>query len=185
MRIDVDIRGIRRTLALRRAGDGWDVTLDGRRVAVEMVEAAPGGDRWALRIAGPAHDAGGAPAPARSHDVVFGARGADAADTVVLVDGIVVSATIADPRAARRRGPGGGPATGGQVAVTAPMPGRVVRVLVEPGMVVLPRQPLVVVEAMKMENDLRAPRAGVVREVHAAEGRAVEAGTVLVVIDPS
>jgi biotin carboxyl carrier protein len=62
------------------------------------------------------------------------------------------------------------------------MPGRVVKVLVAPGDAVLARQGLVVVEAMKMENELRAPRAGTVAEVRVREGTPVEANVVLVVI---
>ena len=62
------------------------------------------------------------------------------------------------------------------------MPGKVVKVLVAPGDEVVLRQGLVVVEAMKMENELRAGRAGVVREVLVVEGASVEAGAPLVVI---
>jgi biotin carboxyl carrier protein len=63
------------------------------------------------------------------------------------------------------------------------MPGRVVRVLVQPGDAVEARQPVVVVEAMKMENELRSPKAGRVKDVAVAAGTSVEAGRVLVVID--
>jgi len=55
-------------------------------------------------------------------------------------------------------------------------------VLVKPDEAVAARQPLVVVEAMKMENELRAPRAGIVADVRVAEGASVEANTVLVVL---
>ena len=64
--------------------------------------------------------------------------------------------------------------------VAAPMPGRVVRVLVQPGDEVLARQGLVIIEALKMENELTAPRAGRVSEVLASEGQSVEAGRLLV-----
>lgn len=67
--------------------------------------------------------------------------------------------------------------------VTSPMPGRVVRVLVKTGDVVAARQGLVVVEAMKMENELSVPRGGRVREVLASEGAPVEAGRLLVVVE--
>ena len=63
------------------------------------------------------------------------------------------------------------------------MPGRIIKVLVKPGDVVAARQGLVVVEAMKMENELRSPKAGTVTEVRVAEGTSVEARTVLVVVD--
>lgn len=67
-------------------------------------------------------------------------------------------------------------------AVTVPMPGRVVRVLVAVGERVTARQGVVVVEAMKMENELRTPEDGVVKEVLVVPGAAVEAGAVLVVV---
>jgi biotin carboxyl carrier protein len=62
------------------------------------------------------------------------------------------------------------------------MPGRVVRVLAEPGVDVVAGQGLFVIEAMKMENELKAPRAGRLREVAVREGQAVEAGALLAVV---
>jgi biotin carboxyl carrier protein len=63
------------------------------------------------------------------------------------------------------------------------MPGKVVKVLVKPGDEVKARQGLVVVEAMKMENELRSPKDGRVAEVLVAEGASVEAGRLLVVVE--
>jgi acetyl/propionyl-CoA carboxylase alpha subunit len=76
-------------------------------------------------------------------------------------------------------------ATGGaeQSAIKAPMPGTVIRVLVEPGAEVTARQPLVVLEAMKMETPLVSPYAGTVRAVHVAEGDRVAGGAILVELD--
>ena len=71
----------------------------------------------------------------------------------------------------------------GPVRVAAPMPGRVLRVQVSPGDEVAAGQGLVVVEAMKMENELRATRAGRVLEVVVREGQAVETGALLVVLE--
>ncbi len=78
-------------------------------------------------------------------------------------------------------GPGHAPAGGG--VLKAPMPGLVVRVLVEPGQAVEAGQGVVVLEAMKMENELKAAAAGVVRVVLAEVGRPVEKGQVLVELD--
>ena len=72
---------------------------------------------------------------------------------------------------------------GGGHHVTAPMSGKVVRLLVAPGDEVEAGQGVVVVEAMKMENELTAPRAGRIAEVAVAEGASVEAGKVLIVIE--
>jgi len=71
----------------------------------------------------------------------------------------------------------------GTKRIKAPMPGRVLRVLVAPGDEVTAGQGLVVVEAMKMENELKAPGAGRVTEVAVTEGASVEAGRLLVVIE--
>ena len=76
----------------------------------------------------------------------------------------------------------GGPSGG---VVRAPMPGLVVRVEVLEGQQVGAGAPLVVVEAMKMENELRAQRAGRVVKVHVRAGTAVEKGTALVTLEPS
>jgi biotin carboxyl carrier protein len=63
------------------------------------------------------------------------------------------------------------------------MPGKIVKVLVKPGDSVQPRQGIVVVEAMKMENELRSQKTGTVSEVRVKEGASVEAGAILVVVE--
>jgi biotin carboxyl carrier protein len=79
----------------------------------------------------------------------------------------------------RHRSDGPGVSGGGEQRVSAPMPGRVLRVLVQPGAAVVAGQVLVVIEAMKMENALTALRDGVVREVAVIEGTSVETGRLL------
>jgi acetyl/propionyl-CoA carboxylase alpha subunit len=83
----------------------------------------------------------------------------------------------------RRGGSSADSGRAGLQPVIAPMPGRVVRVLVNPGDAVAARQGVIVVEAMKMENELRSPKAGTVKEVSVTPGTSVEAGRVLVVIE--
>jgi biotin carboxyl carrier protein len=63
------------------------------------------------------------------------------------------------------------------------MPGKVVRLLVAPGDAVTAGQGLIVVEAMKMQNEIKAPRAGRVLEVRAAEGATVAAGEALLILE--
>jgi pyruvate carboxylase subunit B len=75
---------------------------------------------------------------------------------------------------------GGGARPAGPAVLRAPMPGMVVRVLVEEGAVVAAAAGVVVLEAMKMENELRAPAAATVRKVHIRPGQAVEKGQPLV-----
>lgn len=83
---------------------------------------------------------------------------------------------------ARRSRVGASVGAKGVHVVAAPMPGRVVRVLIEPGKVVTRGQGVAVVEAMKMENELVAPVDGVVREVRAVVDDSVQAGDVLVIV---
>ncbi|MDX6515304.1 MAG: glutaconyl-CoA/methylmalonyl-CoA decarboxylase subunit gamma, partial [Gaiellaceae bacterium] len=75
------------------------------------------------------------------------------------------------------------PAAGGPQTLTAPMPGTVLRVLVAPGEAVEARQPLLVLEAMKMETPIVAPYAGRVTQVHVEEGTSVAAGAPLVALE--
>lgn len=100
--------------------------------------------------------------------------------TEVHVGGVVVEAIVNGRRTA---GDGGSASAEGASRLTAPMPGKVVRVLVAPGDQVEARQPLVVVEAMKMENELTAPRAGTVSDVPVTEGMSVEAGRLLAALE--
>lgn len=94
-----------------------------------------------------------------------------------------VDVTAVVDRRRRESASGGGAAAAGVQRVNAPMPGRVVRILVKAGDEVEVRQGLVVVEAMKMENELGSPKAGRVKEVAVGEGASVEAGRLLVVIE--
>jgi biotin carboxyl carrier protein len=98
----------------------------------------------------------------------------------VWIDGEAFQARVEG--AARRRGRVGGVAAGTGQRLLAPMPGKVVAVLVEVGQAVEAGTGLVILEAMKMENEFRAGVAGIVTEVHVAAGEAVDAGDLLVVI---
>lgn len=71
----------------------------------------------------------------------------------------------------------------GEVVVTAPIPGLIVKILVEPGDSIVEEQPLVILEAMKMENEIRAVRSGVVKSVAIQPGARVEQNSVLLVVE--
>jgi len=87
---------------------------------------------------------------------------------------------------AQRQRPSAKPAAsvGGRQEITAPMSGRVVQVLVQPGQTVQEGESLVIIEAMKMETEIRAIAPGRVKEVQVTLDTAVEVGQVLVVIEP-
>lgn len=92
---------------------------------------------------------------------------------------------VLDERTAHIRGlAGAGSVAGGPKSLKAPMPGMVIRVTAEVGQEVSAGQSLVVLEAMKMENDLKAAGPGTVESVTVASGQTVEKGTVLVTFRP-
>jgi biotin carboxyl carrier protein len=99
---------------------------------------------------------------------------------VVAIDGYRFEIEVRDPRRWSRKS--GGAGTEGVQSIAAPMPGKVVRVLVAPGDEVEAGQGLVVVEAMKMQNEMKASRAGRVLALPAKEGATVAAGEVLATI---
>jgi len=146
-------------------GNGrYRVTVDGRALTVDHRRLGPH-DR-SLLLDG------------RSHDVTLACR--DDLYTVVLEgrslevelgDAVPGDAVVARARAT------------GPVRLTAPMPGKLVRLLVAAGQEVAAGQGLLVMEAMKMENELKAPRAGRVRDIHVAERQAVETGALLLVLE--
>jgi biotin carboxyl carrier protein len=89
---------------------------------------------------------------------------------------------LTDPK--RLRGVGSGADhSDGLVEIKTAMPGKVVRVLTEPGAVVEKGDSVLVVEAMKMQNELKSPKAGTIRDVRVAEGDAVGAGDILATIE--
>jgi biotin carboxyl carrier protein len=164
--IDVEIGGSLRRVELERAGDTWHARIDGRDLSLNAARSPSG---WSLLLDGDSYD--------------VSVRD-DGATLTVSVGGRTMVATVVDPRAyaPRQRGTADD-GHGGVRHVVAPMPGRVVKVLVRAGDRVTSRQGLVVIEAMKMENELRSPADALVREVRVSEDASVDAGAVLVVLE--
>lgn len=98
------------------------------------------------------------------------------------VNGHIYLAEVRDPRSlrARRRA---ADSAGGPRKVTAPMPGKIVRILLAEGDRVEAGQGIVVIEAMKMQNEMRSPKAGIVKKIAVAEGAAVNPGETLAVVE--
>ena len=170
MILQVEAAGRRRTVEVSRSGDRFHVSIDGQPHEVDVKEV---GGVLSLLIGTTSYDI------SRSKTV----EGID----MVHVDGVPVEVTVVEDRPSWGRGPSTALGTGarddGPQRITAPMPGKVVKLLVKAGDRVEPRQGVVVVEAMKMENELRARAAGTVSEVRAVEGTTVEAGAILVVLE--
>jgi biotin carboxyl carrier protein len=96
----------------------------------------------------------------------------------VFIDGMVVRVEIEQPGARRRR-----PAPAGHESLAAPMPATVIRILVAPGQAVVGGEPLIILEAMKMEMPLRAPHDAVVEALRCSEGELVQPGVPLIDLD--
>jgi biotin carboxyl carrier protein len=173
VRFRLEVEGQVHTVDLERTGSSWAVAVEGHRWQVDM---RPSGHAWSLLLTRGEPEA---QAGARSHDVRLRWTGTDAAR--LNGAGTDVTVTVAQVTPRGRRGAAAHGRADGQVR--APMPGRVVRVPVVAGQAVAARQAVVVVEAMKMENELRAPHAGVVRALHVQSGDPVDAGQLLVELD--
>jgi biotin carboxyl carrier protein len=141
------------------------------RVNDKLVEARRTDSGWSLLVDGKIY----------AVDVDPGKDG----DLIVEVRGMSVPVKVLDPRrqileTARKTH---ARAASGPQPVMAPMPGKVVKILVKAGDAVTVGQPIAVVEAMKMENELRAPRDGKIVAVHVAEGQAVDGQAALLTIE--
>ena len=171
MRLEVDVAGRPRLVTIEPLGADGDAT----RLALRWDDTTREVDVSALgpgRLSMILPESGRASRGVRGDELVPG-------DWVLGIGGRQVRARVSDGRRRRRAAAS---QAGGDHAVAAPMPGRVVRVFVEPGDRVAAGQGLAVVEAMKMENEVAAPAAGVVSDVRAAPGDSVEAGGVLVTL---
>lgn len=153
-----------RAVKVNPTGTRVEFSIDGQDVAADLVEVSPG--IFSVLIGSEAFEV-------RVESALQGAR--------IWVDGREYLAELDDPRR-WRRGAGGASGAEGRQRVFAPMPGKVVRVLVEPESTVTVGQGLLVVEAMKMQNEIKSPKEGKVERIDVREGQAVTAGEVLLTI---
>jgi biotin carboxyl carrier protein len=149
-------------------GGLYRVTVDGRERIIDA--ARVNGDSWSIA------DAGGG--RQRIVDLDTAANG----DLLASVQNATIALKLVDARRAAAAKLAAPREPSGPQPIRAPMPGKVVKVLVKAGEAVKSGQGVAVVEAMKMENELRAPRDGTIAEVAAKDGQAVEAGQVLVTL---
>ena len=166
----VEVNGRVRQVAVRRKDGALFVEVDGQAWAVDAVPV--GGHGLSLLVSGLGRTL--------SHDVTL-AGDAATGHTNVYVDSFVVPVALNGRKRSGRKEDGAHSGSGPQ-RLLAPMPGKVVRVLVKQGDPVRARQPIAVIEAMKMENELRAGRDGSVVELSVTAGQSVEAGTLIAVV---
>jgi biotin carboxyl carrier protein len=168
MKLTAEIAGEKHELDIRHDGSRVFAEIDGRRYDVEEHASQPGlylllsdGYVYECRVAHP-------DTKRESSEVTIGSR----AYTVTLADPKRLrGAQIADSHA------------GGTSQIVAPMPGKVVRVLVETGAEVEAGAGVLVVEAMKMQNEMKSPKAGKVTSINVVAGATVNAGDVLAIVE--
>lgn len=172
MNVEIDINGRRHVASVERTGSRYRIEVDGRADVVDVARV----DRTTVSMILDGERE-------VSHEATI-LEGREPGELEVYLRAGVVHARLAaaGPRRPGARGGLSGAADGPQ-RVTAPMPGKVIKVLVKPGDTVAARQGVVVIEAMKMENELRASRPGQVKDVHVAEGDLVETGRLMAVIE--
>lgn len=164
MKLQVTIAGQRQSVELQPGRDGWECVIGGQLRAVDVVEVAPG--VFSLLLDGHSF-------------TIHVERQGDSCR--VHTRGTDLVASVENPRRwAGRRGALAGLA--GPQEIIAPMPGKIIRLLVGPAQEVEEGQGLVVVEAMKMQNEIPSPKKGVVERVLVREGDTVEHGETLLVV---
>jgi biotin carboxyl carrier protein len=164
MLYDVTIDGKRYKLELNRGDGRWSCRLDGRDLEVDAVLARP--DVLSLRIGNKAYEV-------KSERV--------ANDLHLWVGSARFAAELRDPRSLRgltHAGDDRGPRK-----IIAPMPGKVVRLLVREGDDVEVGAGIAVVEAMKMQNEIKSPKKGAVQKILVSEAATVNAGEVLAIVE--
>ena len=162
---DVTIDGKDFRLELERKQSGWQCRLDGRNIEMNAVLARR--DVLSILIDGKAYEI------KREHT---------ATDTHLWVGSVRYLAELRDPRSLRGR-KGAGADDKGPKKILAPMPGKVVRMLVNQGQPVEAGQSILVVEAMKMQNEIKSPKKGTLQKIVAIEGGNVNAGDVLAIVE--
>jgi biotin carboxyl carrier protein len=150
---------------LTQAGERWNCMLDGRELPVDVVSGQNG--VLSLLLDGKSYEV--------KQEVV-------GTEMNVVVGHERFVASVRDPRSFRSRSRTGA-SEQGVMKIKAPMPGKVVRVLAGVGTPVEAGQSVLVIEAMKMQNELKAPKTGVVKKINVAEGAAVDAGQALVEVE--
>ena len=159
--------GTERRVSVERVGSAFEVSIDGKRFVVDR--AAVGERLRSLVVDG--------------HQFEVSAQSDGDGRYRISALGDDTTVEVRDPLRHLAMGSGADEASDGKRAVTAYMPGRVVAVLVEEGHQVEVGQGVVVLEAMKMENEFKATTAGRVKEVRVQAGQTVNPGDVLVVIE--
>jgi len=168
MKLEIRIGERVRSVEITREGGRLVCVLDGQMLEADAVEVTPG--VYSVLLGG------------RAFEVrVDAEEGRSPGSLRVHTGAAEFAAEVLDPRVWRGRRGAGVEAAGAQ-QVTAPMPGKIVRVLAAVGDQVEAGQGLLVIEAMKMQNEIRAPKGGCVEKLHVREGQAVNSGEILAVV---
>jgi biotin carboxyl carrier protein len=164
MLYDITIDGKKYRLDLNRADGRWSCRLEGREFEIDAILTRP--DVLSLRIGDRAYEV-------KSERV--------SNDLHLWIGSTCFAVEVRDPRSLRGRTRAGD--DHGPRKITAPMPGKVVRLLVHEGDEVEPGSGVAVVEAMKMQNEIKSPKKGTIQKILVSKGAAVNAGDVLAIVE--
>jgi biotin carboxyl carrier protein len=162
---EVIVEGKTHRIELEKAGAGWECRVDGRPILIDAL--IPYHDVLSLLVNG------------HSYEIK---REQTATGLHLWVGSNRFAVELRDPRSLRSRQKAAGDEKGPR-KILAPMPGRIVRLLVGEGSVVEAGQGIVVVEAMKMQNEIKSPKKGVVKKISTAPGAAVNPGDTLAIVE--
>ncbi len=165
MKYEVEIAGRSYGIDLKREHREWRCRVDGESVSIDTVFSA--------------HDILSLLAGGKSYEIKLERNGRE---LTIVLSGRRYTAEVLDPRSLRSR-KRAALSEDGPLSVIAPMPGKVVRVLAPENTKVRAGGGVVVIEAMKMQNELKSPKTGRVKKMLAKEGAAVNAGDVLAVVE--
>jgi len=164
----------------------YKIIINGDRRNVEFTPQTNGAPRAAFTVEGRLVEADAIKISRGAYSILLGGLSLEVTveeasnGLLVRTNGREFQVEIFDPRS-WRRGRGVGIELEGRQQLVAPMPGKIVRVLVAAGQQVTAGEGLLVIEAMKMQNEIRSPKSGTVEKV-AREGQTVNAGEVLAVV---
>jgi biotin carboxyl carrier protein len=164
----------------------YEITINGAKRSVEFTPPANGSTRVKFTVDARHVAACAVPVSPGAYSILLNGRSLEVITEespegfLVRVDGREYRAQVTDPRS-WRRARGAGVELEGRQQLVAPMPGKIVRVLVSVGQQVSAGDGLLVIEAMKMQNEIRAPKSGTVEKL-AREGQTVNAGEVLAIV---
>lgn len=167
MKLDIEINGQKKEAEFSYIDGKTQLTIDGKVFDAQVSQPEPG--LFTIII----------------NNKIYSTRAfrsGNSGNSEIIVNGKAISVSAQDKKSYQgKNGSGGG--AGGKSVISAPMPGKIVRILLKEGDDVEAKQGVIIVEAMKMQNEVLSPKTGKVASIKVTEGQVINAGDVMVVIE--